>query len=256
MSFELLWEVDPPREPELGRLERELDVIAGLADGVLVPENATGRAAVSSLAVAHLAQTRALPAIACLNARDRNLLGLRRDLLTARALGIGEVLLVQGDSSDDAPGARLKVSQMLAECRSDLGGGVKVGATTRLGPLAPWKREVDRLLVQVSWSLEGLLRWRERIDFDGPVVPAVMAVPSIAMAARLGARIPELAVPDPWLEAISSDPGAGFELAAGLVQQIRDSGAFEGVHVIGGARFAKAAAALRRGLRSELVPAS
>ncbi len=256
MSFDLLWEVVPPREPELGRLERELDVIDGLADGVLVPENATGRAAVSSLTVAHLAQTRGVPAVACLNARDRNLLGLRRDLLTARVLGIREVLLVRGDASRDAPEARLKVSQMLAECRSELGGGIRVGATTRLGPLAPWKREADRLLVQVSWSLEGLLRWREQIDFDGPVLPAVMAVPSIAMATRLRARVPELAVPEPWLDAISRDPVAGFALAAGLVRQIRDSGAFEGVHMIGGVRFATAAAALRRAMRSDLVPAS
>lgn len=256
MSFDVLWEVDPPARPELDRLKRELDVIDGLADRVLVPENATGRTAVSSLTVAHLAQTRGVPAIACLNARDRNLLGFRRDLLTARVLGIPEVLLVRGDASDEVPPARLKVSQMLAECRSELGAGLRVGVTTRLGRLAPWKREADRLLAQVSWSLDGLRRWRERINFAGPVLPAVMAVPSIAMGVRLGTRVPELAVPESWLDAISRDPAAGFDLAAGLVHQIRDSGAFDGVHMVGGARFTTAAATLRRALRSDLVPAS
>src|SRR4051794_12830612 len=99
VPFDLLWEVAPPGEPELDRLERELDVIDGLADAVLVPENPTGRAAVSSLTIAHLAEARGVAAIACLNARDRNIVGLRRDLLTARVLGIREVLLVRGDDS-------------------------------------------------------------------------------------------------------------------------------------------------------------
>ena len=35
--------------------------------------------------------------IACLNARDRNLLGFRRDLLTAAAYGVDEFLFVYGD---------------------------------------------------------------------------------------------------------------------------------------------------------------
>ena len=40
--------------------------------------------------------------IACLNSRDRNLLGFRRDLLTAAAYGVSEFLFVYGDK----PGSR------------------------------------------------------------------------------------------------------------------------------------------------------
>ena len=36
-------------------------------------------------------------AIACLNARDRNALGFRRDLLTAAAYGVDDFLFVYGD---------------------------------------------------------------------------------------------------------------------------------------------------------------
>ncbi len=35
--------------------------------------------------------------IACVNSRDRNLLGFRRDLLTAAAYGVDEFLFVHGD---------------------------------------------------------------------------------------------------------------------------------------------------------------
>ena len=35
--------------------------------------------------------------IACINARDRNVLGFQRDLLTAAAYGVDEFLFVYGD---------------------------------------------------------------------------------------------------------------------------------------------------------------
>ena len=57
--------------------------------------------------------------IACLNARDRNLLGFRRDLLTAAAYGVDEFLFVYGD--DPLAGSRtseLTVRTMIAEGRA------------------------------------------------------------------------------------------------------------------------------------------
>ncbi len=110
-------------------------------------------------------------AIACLNARDRNVLGFRRDLLTAAAYGVDDFLFVYGDRpetgrrSDD-----LTVRSMIDEARrfaADAGPGVnpqRVGVTTKLGPLPLWKREADFLFVQVSFSVEALLGWRETIE--------------------------------------------------------------------------------------------
>jgi len=57
--------------------------------------------------------------IACLNARDRNLLGFQRDLLTAEAYGVDQFLLVRGD--EPRVGSRtseLTVRTMLTEARS------------------------------------------------------------------------------------------------------------------------------------------
>ena len=254
MPFEVVWEVDPPAEPDRARLHRQIAAVDGLATAALVPDNPTGRASVSSLAIAHTLQSHGLPAIACLNARDRNLLGFRRDLLTARYLGIEEVLLVRGDRP--TAGARaedLSVRSMLSECRSDVGGGVRVAVTTRLRPLPAWKEEADRLFVQVTWSLDDLLCWRDTTSFAGPVVPAVLVVPSTSMARRLADRVPELAVPPAWLAAIDADPTAGFALAADLVESIRASGAFDGVHIVGGQRFRTAADAIRTRLAASMV---
>ena len=235
-NFEVVWEVDPPVTADLSRLHAQLGSARQAARTVLVPDNHTGRATVSSIAVARTVNAAGLHAIACLNARDRNLLGLRRDLLTCAADGIDDVLLVYGD--DPEVGTRssgLTVRTMVEECRA-LDAPLRVGVTARLGPLPAWKRDADQLFVQVSYDLDALLRWRDALTFDGPVHPAVLVVPSAAMARRLARRVPELRVPDRWLDAIERDPAAGVELAADLVAGIRGSGAFDGVHVVAGVR--------------------
>jgi len=51
---------------------------------------------VSSIAVAHEVDQMGGRSIACLNARDRNALGFRCDLLTGAAYGVDEFLFVYG----------------------------------------------------------------------------------------------------------------------------------------------------------------
>lgn len=251
--FDLVWEVDPPVRPDLAGLHRQLADAADVATAVLVPDNHTGRATVSSIAVAQEVGRAGHHAIACLNARDRNLLGFRRDLLTCRFAGVEDVLLVYGDEPDVGErSSGLTVRTMVAECRA-ADAALRVGVTTRLGPVPTWKLDADQLFAQVSYDLDALLRWRDALAFDGPVYPAVLVVPSVAMARRLAARIPQLRVPDPWLAAVDADPLAGVALAADLVERIRESQAFAGVHLICGVRHREAAAALG-GLRARPHP--
>jgi 5,10-methylenetetrahydrofolate reductase len=115
--------------------------------------------------------------------------------------------------------------------------------------LPEWKRGADFLFAQVRFSLDELLEWRAGIEFDGPVYAGVMVVPSAAMARKISADIPQLAVPDTWLRAIERDPAAGVGLACDLVEEIRDSRAFDGVHLIPVSRYREVAARLEVQLR-------
>lgn len=252
-DFELICEVEPATRPDLTRVRHQIGVLSQVASAYLIPDNHIGRATVSSIAVAHEVERMGGRAIACLNARDRNVLGFRRDLLTASAYGVREFLFVYGDRpetgkrSDD-----LTVRTMLAEARrfSDEvrspAGPFRMGVTTGLGPLAPWKRETDALFVQVSFDLDALLRWRETVDVGAPVYAGVMVVASPAMAAKLSASIPQLAVPARVVERLETDRSAGVELACDLVDRIRTSGAFDGVHLVPVARYREVAARLER----------
>jgi len=234
--FEVVWELEAVTRPDRSAVAERVATGSAVTRRFLVPDNPTARAAVSSLAVAREVQRAGGDPTVCLNARDRNLLGLRRDLLTAAWHDVDEFLFVYGDEpevGDRASG--LAVRSMVAECR-DVLPDARVAVTARLGRLPLWKQDADRLFVQVAWSSEDLLRWRDSIDFDRDVLPAVLVVPSAAMARRLSARLPQLAVPDELVAAVGVDPRAGVDWACRLVAELRASGAFAGVHLIAGVR--------------------
>ena len=119
-GFELVCEVEPPTRPDLKKVRHQIGVMSPIADAFLIPDNHIGRATVSSVAVANEVQAMGSRGIACLNSRDRNLLGFKRDLLTAAAYGVEQFLFVHGD--DPAEGARtsqLTVRTMIEQARRD-----------------------------------------------------------------------------------------------------------------------------------------
>ena len=97
MTFELVCEIEPPTRPDLMHVRHQIGTLSKVADTFLIPDNHLGRATVSSVAVAHEVEAMGGRSIACLNSRDRNLLGFRRDLLTAASYHVDQFLFVYGD---------------------------------------------------------------------------------------------------------------------------------------------------------------
>jgi methylenetetrahydrofolate reductase (NADPH) len=251
--FELVCEIEPATTPDLKRVRHQIGVLSPIASSFLIPDNHIGRATVSSVAVAHEVEAMGGRSIACLNARDRNLLGFRRDLLTAAAYGVDQFLFVYGD--EPLAGGRtseLTVRTMMTEGRAYVGtvspqAPMRFGAATGLRPLPAWKRDADFLFVQIGFSLEELLAWRAaQVDVSVPVYAGVIVVASQTMARNLEKEIPGLTVPPALVEQLGRDRMAGVDVACELVAGIRDSGAFEGAHLIPVARYREVAARLER----------
>lgn len=237
MAFELVCEIEPPTKPDLKHVRHQIGTMSKIAHSFLIPDNHIGRATVSSVAVAHEVEAMGGRSIACLNSRDRNLLGFRRDLLTAAAYGVDQFLFVYGDKP--ASGGRtsdLNVRSMIDEAR-DFDGGFRVGAAAGLRPLPAWKRAADFLFLQAGFSLEALLRWREANQVDVPVYAGVIVLASERHARTLAAAIPDIAIPDELIRAVAADRMAGVDAACEQVLAIRDSGAFDGVHLIPVSRY-------------------
>ncbi len=251
-GFEVLCEIEPATTPDLTRVRHQIGVLAPVADGFLIPDNHIGRATVSSIAVAHEVQAMGGRAVACLNARDRNLLGFERDLLTAAAYGVGEFLFVYGDKpTSGGRTSELGVRSMLEHARAATADRAfagappfRLGATTRLTPVPGWKLAADFLFVQVGFSLDRLLAWRDTVRGDIPIYAGVMVLASAAMARRLASSAPDIDVPDDLVRAVEADHDAGVEAAIDLVAAVRASGAFAGVHLVPVSRYRQVAGRL------------
>lgn len=182
--------------------------------------------------------------IAWLNSRDRNMLGFRRDLLAAAAYGVDKFLFVYGDKPrSGSRTGELNVRAMIEEVRTlpkdpafAATRPFHVGTAAALRPLPAWKRAADFIFVQVSFSVEVLLRWREANPVDVPVYAGVMVLASEPHVRRLAAAIPDIDVPAELVKRVAADRFAGVEAACEQVLQIRDSGAFDGVHLVPVAR--------------------
>jgi methylenetetrahydrofolate reductase (NADPH) len=252
--FQVICEIEPPTRPDLMHVRHQIGTLSRAADSFLIPDNHLGRATVSSVAVAHEVEAMGGRSIACLNSRDRNLLGFRRDLLTAASYGVSQFLFVYGDKpSSGGRTGELTVRTMIDEVRA-LGSdkaftGVPpfvAGAAAALRPVPAWKRSADFLFAQVSFSLEELLRWRDANPIDVPVFAGVMVLASESHAARLAAIIPDIAIPDELIDQVRSDRLAGVEAACEQVVRLRDSGAFDGVHLVPVGRYREVAARLEQ----------
>ena len=66
------------------------------------------------------------------------------------------------------------------------------------------------------------------------------------MARKLTADVPQLAVPQGLIDALDTNADAGVDFACGMVEEIRQSGAFDGVHLIPISRYRDIAARLER----------
>jgi 5,10-methylenetetrahydrofolate reductase len=120
----------------------------------------------------------------------------------------------------------------------------RVGTAAGLRPLPAWKHAADFMFVQVSFSLDALLRWRDANPVDMPVYAGVMVIASSAHARRLAAAIPDIDIPADLVDRLDGDRLAGVESTCEQVLKIRESGAFDGVHLVPVTRYREVAARL------------
>lgn len=244
-NWHILCEIEPPRQPDILQVRAQIEILNPVVDAFLIPDNHLGRATVSSVAVAHEVAYLGGRSIACLNARDRNLLGFRRDLLTAAAYGVDHFLFVYGDPP--AEGRRtedLTVRGMIDEVRSFGTGPLfqgypefRIGTVARSGRPLGWRSRADFVFVQISFDPDRLVAWRKELDFDGRMYAGVIVLASSRMAQRINATIPDIRIPESIIDKLDDDPAVGIDLACEQIETLRDSGVFDGIHLVPVTRF-------------------
>ena len=252
-DFKVLSEIEPPRGPDFEHVREQITALDPITDAFLVPDNHLGRATVSSVAVAHEVLWMGARAVACINARDRNILGFRRDLLTAAAYGVDHFLFVYGDAPQEGRRAEdLTVRGMIDEVRGFGEGPLfqgradfRIGTVAKPGRELAWRRRADFIFVQISFANDRLLRWRETIeDYEGRVYAGVLVLASSRMARRVNATIPDIRIPQAIIDKLDDDPRIGVDLACEQITALQDTGAFDGVHLVPVGRYKEVAARL------------
>ena len=245
MSFRLILEIAPPREPDLSKVVRQVELFGEIVDAVLCPDNSLGQAAMSSIVLGFEVRQLGVPPLVALNARDRNHIRLESDFITLKASGIDEVLLLYGDAVERGR-SDLTVREMLG---SPAGKGLRRGvAATASGKLG-WRRSADFLVSKLDFGRADLSEWRRATGFEGSVYGGVIALADEVMARRVCDGIPDLELPDGLLDAFAHDGEAGFRHAIALLERLRSEG-LDGAHLVVPSRWGRFAEILREWVAS------
>lgn len=252
--FSVLCEIEPPRAPDMSHVHEQIEVLKPVCDAFLIPDNHLGRATVSSVAVAHELAYMGGRGIACMNARDRNLLGFRRDLLTSASYGVDHFLFVYGDPPKEGRRTEdLTVRGMIDEVHSYGSGTLfqgypdfRIGTVAKVGRPLGWRSRADFLFVQISYSIDRLIRWRESLEYGGRVYAGVLVLASGRMARRVNATIPDIRIPTNVIDKLDADKEYGLDLACEQIAALKASGAFDGVHLVPVGRYRSMAARLEQ----------
>ncbi len=97
-KFVVAAELQPPKGNRLTELFEQADRLRASVDVILIPDLQNAIMRLGSLSVCALLKARETETVFTLSCSDRNRLALQSDLLNASALGLDNVLILQGDS--------------------------------------------------------------------------------------------------------------------------------------------------------------
>jgi len=269
-EFVLTTEVKPPRGPDTAKFMEELKVIKGLKEitAVNVIDSPSARLYMSSLGASIMLRQSGLEPIFQMVCRDRNVLALESDLISAAAFGIENILALTGDhakaGASDHPNARQVYdldSTSLIRVISMMNGGTDVTGKELNGKpgfyaggaISPAVKPVEPEVLKVRRKLDaGAQFFQTQAVFDAAVIEEFMSkadelvgdvrrkviagmipLASEKMIAFLN-RLPGIKVPDDVAKKVvsSGDPaGAGVGITLELIDRVKSMG-LGGAHIM------------------------
>jgi methylenetetrahydrofolate reductase (NADPH) len=255
-KFVLLGEFEPPKGADFSRLLDMANRVKGRVDALVVPEMENAVMKASSLGGCAFLKQHGLETVLQICCRDRNRLALQADILSAAALGVGNVMAVSGEDIQygDHPQARevydvdlmqlLEILQKLQAGRDmagiELSGAPRlcVGTTLNAGAMGgAFDIEIDNLNKMIAAGVQfvvttpvfDLHRFQQvikRIDTDRvAVIPTVLLLKSAGMARYIDRNIKHISIPQEIIRQVQKAPDKLKEcikIAGELIQQLKE----------------------------------
>jgi 5,10-methylenetetrahydrofolate reductase len=257
-KFVVLGEFEPPKGADFSPLSKSAALTRGRLDAVVVPEMANAVLKASSLGGCAFLQREGVESVFQLCCRDRNRLALQADVLSAAALGVGNLMAVPGEDIrfGDHPQARtvndldlmglLESVQKLQNGKDlsgiELRGAPRfcVGSTLDTGApggllnieLENLKRKADLgveyVLTNPIFDLRRLEQFIKRIDIKPlAVIPTVLLLKSAGMARYIDRNIKGISIPPEIIRDIQKAPDKVREcvrVASQIIVRLREMG--------------------------------
>ena len=263
-KFVVVAELQPPKGNNLSELFENAELLRGRVDAINVPELQNAIMRIGSLSVCTLLKSKGMESIYNLSCSDRNRLALQSELLDASALGLTNVLLLQGDHPSigdhfeaqavfdlDVMGL-LNAAKRLQEGYDLMGNDLQgkpqfcVGAQVNAGAKGhvldleildmekKIRMGVDFFFTNSVYDLSLFEFFAKKVaHFKVPIIAGITLLKSVGMARYINKHVEGTSIPDPIIDQLmkaSDKQKASIEIAGGLIKELK--GLCQGVQII------------------------
>ena len=254
-KFVVTAELQPPKGIDLSEVYEHAERWKGRLDAINVPDLQNAVMRLGSLSVCTLLKERGVEVIYNLACSNRNRLALQSELLNASALGLKNLLLLQGDPPsigdhfEAQPVSDLDVMGFLGAAKrlqegydlmgNDLKGkpvffvGTHVNAAVKGHVLDLEMMEIEKKIRQVSNFFftgsiydPGLLEnfVKKVAHFKVPIIVSITLLKSVGMARYINKHVEGASIPDPIIDRLlraSDKQRASVEIAGDLIRAVK-----------------------------------
>ena len=255
-QFVIIEEFEPPKGADFSSFRKNANLVKGRVDAFVVPEMANAVMKAGSLGGCAYLQREGLETVYQVCSRDRNRLALQADILTAAALGIPNIMAVQGEDIrfGDHPRARavndLDSLELIATIKTlqkgkDLSGIELTGTpsffmgsnidTNVPGGLLELELEnlnkkidngVEFVITNPIFDIHNFRQFIKRIkDISIAVIPTVLLLKSAGMARYIDRNMKNISIPSEMIRDIQKAPDKQrqcIEIAAELINKLKE----------------------------------
>jgi 5,10-methylenetetrahydrofolate reductase len=263
-KFVVIAELQPPKGNNLSELFEDAELLKGRVDAINVPDLQNAIMRVGSLSICTLLNTKGMEVIFNLSCSCRNRLALQSELLNASALGLKNLLLLQGDHPSIGDhfeaqavfdldimgllGAAKRLQEGYDLMGNDLNGrpqffvGTHINATAKGHVLdlevmdmeKKIRMGADFFFTNSIYDVSLFEPFAKKVmHFKVPLIAGITLIKSVGMARYVNKHVEGAFIPDSIIDQLmkaSDKQKASIQIAAGLIKELKSL--CQGVQII------------------------
>ncbi len=269
-NFVVTSELGPPKSAQGEKIRQYAELLKNHVDAFNLTDNQTAIVRTASISCGKILIDMGLDPIIQITCRDRNRIAIQSDVLGAVALGIKNILCLQGDhqSFGNEPGSKgvfdLDSTQLIRALKNMRDEGVFIGGDKLEAPLGdiyigaaanpfagPFEYRIQRLAKKIAagadfiqtqavFDLDRFERWMEGVRELGlhkkiPILAGVIPLKSLGAARYMKNNVSGIIVPDALVERLQSAEDKkeeGLRICVETIERVRKIEGVAGVHIM------------------------